>query len=473
MRLTKLLATLSVVCLTSGIAMASEPTGNIQAYAHPTLFSTQGHSLLKGDTDSVTTGAKVFKPCDAKTVANKANVVIGRQAKQAISDMKSQMDSDRAAAYNEKAPVKRSEIAWHIVHGLGFSQTAVNEYTDLSNTYWAKNEIDKALAADVMIGYPDKTFKPEQKITKAEVFATFAKMMVVDHDASATPVYNGQEVKFIPNWAVGCSNEVIASGILEALPDQDKIVNDEYLTGEQVAYMIAAMKAKFQINTANGAEGCAVAYSQTVVKVKLSERLSARTSNVGDRFTAKTVEATTVNGKTFAEGATVSGVVTSVVRPGVGNPGYIEVAFKNIKKDGECAEFVTCANGANADVTKNPNIISRVLGSPVSLIARTAGVSGRTVSTVAEVVSNGTEEVVDNLSDALSDTASLHPLKGVKSIGSGVIAVGKGATNIVKTTTTGVFGVGYGLVDEVRYIIAPGYTNDSCLNPDEVLTICF
>ena len=67
MRLSKeILATLSVVCLTSGIAFASAPTGDVQAYAHPTLFSAQGHSLLTGNTDSVTTGAKVFKPACAK-----------------------------------------------------------------------------------------------------------------------------------------------------------------------------------------------------------------------------------------------------------------------------------------------------------------------------------------------------------------------------------------------------------------------
>ena len=61
----------------------------------------------------------------------------------------------------------------------------------------------------------------------------------------------------------------------------------------------------------------------------------------------------------------------------------------------------------------------------------------------------------------------------VKDISSGVIAVGKGSTNIVKTTTTGVFGVCYELVDEVKYIIVPNTTNDSALNPDEVLTIQF
>ena len=474
MRLSKeILATLGVVCLTSGIAFASAPTGDVQAYAHPTLFSTQGHSLLTGDTDSVTTGAKVFKPACAKTISGKENVIIGREAKKALSDMKSSMDTQRAAAYDVKSAILRSELAWQIVTGLGFSQEAANKYTDLADTYWAKSEIDKALAADVMIGYPDNTFKPDQAITKAEVFATFAKLMVVNHDATATPVYNGQEVKYIPNWAIGCTNEVIASGILEALPEQDKIVSAEYLTREQVAYMIAAMKAKFHIDTTKGAEGCATAYMPSQVTIKLSERLSARTSNVGDTFTAKTTESAVVEGVTFPAGSTVKGVVTGVARPGVKNPGYIEVSFKEISNDGLKASFPTYASSASVDVKKNPNIIARVLSAPVEFIGRTAGVSGRTVSTVGNVVSNGTEEVVDNLGDAVNDTFCLHPLKGLKDIGSGVIAVGKGTTNIVKTTTTGVFGVCYELVDEVKYIIVPNTTNDSSLNPDEVLTIKF
>ena len=474
MRLSKeILATIGVVCLTSGVAMANCENADIQAYAHPTLFSAQGHSLLTGNTDIVTTGAKIYKPCTAKTVTGKENVIIGREAKKALNEMKNSMDSQRAAAYDPKSAVLRSELAWQIVTGLGFSQIAPNKYTDLADTYWAKTEIDKALAADVMIGYPDNTFKPDQAITKAEVFATFAKLMVVNHDASATPVYNGQEVKYIPNWAVGCTNEVIASGILEVLPEQDKIVNAEYLTREQVAYMISAMKAKFHIDTTNGAEGCATAYTPTSVTIKLSERLSARTSNVGDTFTAKTTDSAVVDGVTFPAGSTVKGVVTGVVRPGVKNPGYIEVSFKEISNDCLKASFPTYASSASVDVKKNPNIVSRLLASPVSFVARTAGVSGRTVATTAEVVSNGTEEVVDNLSDALCDTASLHPLKGLKSLGSGVIAIGKGSANIVKTVTTGVFGVGYELVDEVKYIIVPNTANDSSLNPDEVLTIQF
>ncbi len=475
MRLSKeILATLSVVCLTSGIAMASTQTTDVQAYAHPTLFSAQGHSLLTGDTDMVTSGAKIYKPCNAKTINGKENVVIGRAVKEQMAAMNSKMAATGNTNFDPKMAAMRGGMAYIIANGLNLQQTAPNKYSDVTSAYWAKDEIDRALAADVMIGYPDNTFKPDQAITKAEVFATFAKMMVVNNfDAAATPVFNGQEIKYIPDWAVGCTNEVLASGILNAVPDKDKIVNAEYLTIEQVSYMLNAMKASFNIDTTNGATNCATQFGQTAVKIKLSERISARTSTVGDTFTAKTTESVTVNGQTFPAGSTVKGIVTGVARPGVKNPGYIEVRFQEIK-DGACkVEFPAYAQNANLDVKKNPNIISRLLGSPVAMVGRTAGVAGRTVSETGMVVSNGTEEIVGNLSDALSDTASLHPLKGLKDISSGVIAVGKGTTNIVKTATTGVFGVCYEIVDEFKYIIVPNTANDSSLNPDEELTIVF
>ena len=107
------------------------------------------------------------------------------------------------------------------------------------------------------------------------------------------------------------------------------------------------------------------------------------------------------------------------------------------------------------------------------MVGRIAGVSGRAVSETAEIISNGTEEYLGNWSDAFCDTASLHPLKGLKSVGSSFITVGKGVYNITKMAVSGTFGVLYEFVDEAKYVIVPNTTNDSCLNPDEELTIIF
>ena len=423
----ELLMAMGVICVTAGVATAAD---SIQAYAHPTLFGSQGHALVTAESD-VIVGGKIYKPCHVKTIEGKQNVVVGRFAKKMLGDMKAKMDAKRGALYDPKMPVLRSELAFLISEGLGLTKGDSTKYTDLSDGYWAKTEIERALTADVMIGYPDSTFKPDKAITKAEVFCTFAKLMNLESDASV-PTLNGQTLKYVPEWAYKATNEVIASGLLNVVPNTDKVINDEYLSKEQVAYFISAMKRNFQIDISKGAIGCASKYEPVAVKIKLSERISARTSNVGDTFTAKTTEAVTLAGTTFPAGSTVKGKVTFVARPGVKRPGFIEVQFENIKNGDNCVDFPRHLSAAQAEVMKNPNIVSRVLGAPFSMVGRVAGVAGRTVSEGAEVIANGVEEYGGNWSDAFADTASLHPLKGLKSVGSSFITVGKGVYNLSK-----------------------------------------
>lgn len=470
MKITKgLLMAVSMLAITSGAAMASD---SIQAYAHPTLFGSQGQNLVTAEND-VVVGGKIYKPCQAKTIDKKQNVVIARQAKQSLDDMRAKMDQRRGALHDPKMPVLRSELAFLISEGLGLSKGDSSKYTDLDEGYWAKTEIERVLTSDIMIGYPDSTFKPDRAITKAEVFCTFAKLMNIDASKTATPALNGRTIKYIPEWAYAATNEVVASGLLNLVPNTDKVINDEYLSKEQVAYFITAMKNNFQIDLSNGAIGCATKYEPTAVKIKLSERLSARTSQVGETFSAKTTEDVTINGTCFPAGSTVYGHVISVARPGVKNAGYLEVGFDKIKNGDACAEFPKQLSAAQVDVMKNPNIASRLLASPVAIVGRTAGVAGRSVSSAAEIVANTAEESVSDVSDALCDTFSLHPLKGAKSLGSSVVAIGKGVYDISKLAVSGTFGVLYEFYDECKYIIVPNTTNDSSLNPDEELTIIF
>ena len=101
MRLSKeLLAALGAVCVTTGLAMAGEPA-DVQAYAHPTLFGTQAQTLVNTDSN-VIIGGKVYKPCTAKTMESKQNVVIARCTKEMLEKMKSKMDAKRAGLFNTK-----------------------------------------------------------------------------------------------------------------------------------------------------------------------------------------------------------------------------------------------------------------------------------------------------------------------------------------------------------------------------------
>lgn len=471
----KTLLTLVSVAALGTVAMAGNCCPQIQSYAHPTLFGSEAQIQVGAKADSIV-GGKITKCENAKTVTGKENVVISTFAKRELEKMASGASSD-GSKWSHKTPILRSELAQTLADGLDLAEVKpADKYSDVAADCWAKDAIDRALAADIMIGYPDQTFKPQQKVTKAEVFCTLAKIFDVSYDASAKPKYNGKLIKHIPDWACNATNEVLATGILDAVPDEAALINNQYLTKEQVAYLVGALAeylkknpnaATSSVNTMNGA------YATSEMLIKMEDRLSARVSNAGDRFTAELVQPATINGTTYPAGSKVRGIVSEVVRPGVGNAGFIKVQFKEIKNGDTVCALPDVVIEATADTVKDPNFVARVLGAPLTCAGRILGVAGRTIGQECNLGANAVEEYGDRLSNTLVDTFCLQPVAGVKSFGWSFVTAGKLIWNTVENATGGVFGVGYEIVDEVRYLFAPKYSNNSSINPKEVLKVTF
>ena len=464
----KTLVLLASMAVMTSSAMASCHKTQIQSYAHPTLFGSEAQIDVCAKTSSII-GGKITKcPC-AKTIVSKDNVLVKSFAKQQLDKFAQNCNGK----FNKNAPVLRAELAQSLADGLNLSEIKkTDKYSDVTADYWAKQAIDETLAADIMIGYPDQTFKPEQKVTKAEVFCTLAKIFDVDHSKTATPKFNNKAIKHIPNWAVGATNEVVATGILDAVPNENALVNNEYLTKEQVVYLVGAL-SQYLKDHPNAATACVTNTVAGELLLSFDERLSARTSNAGDTFTATLVKDTTLEGVALPAGAKVRGIVSEVVRPGVNNSGYIKVQFKDVK-NGDCVtELPKCVYEASTVESKDANVVARLLGAPLSVSSRVLGVAGRTVSQQALLTSNSVEKYGDELSNTLVNTFSLQPVAGAKKFGASFVTAGKYIWNTVENVAGGVFGVGYEFVDEVRYLVAPKYSNNSSINPKEVVKVVF
>lgn len=465
-----LFASIGALCLAASLSLTCQAGQQIQNYAHPSLFGSQSQVMTTAKANYVIAGQTKKCPCIA-SISGKENVFVKSWASSMLAKMQRGANGD----FNPKLPILRSELAILMAEGLSLPNGTVNyNYKDIQSGYWASEWINRALASDVMIGYPDRTFRPDQPVTKAEVFATIAKVIDVPFDkTSAFAKYNDQVIQQIPTWAVPATKEVVESSLLRNVPNTKKLVNDEYLSKEQVAYLVATLRHTYLLNAVNGQNVGSFTYRPTAINIKLSERISARTSNVGDIFTAKTTKDVTIQGVCFPAGSTVKGVVEEVNRPGYKNPAYIKVKFVEISNEDTIMDLQRDLAAAQVDCEKNPNVLSRLFAAPFSAAGRVAGVAGRTAGTGVNVVADGVENLGGNISDAFSDTLSLHPLKGLKSVGSGFITVGKGVYDLGKLIVSGTFGVLYELGDEIRYVILPSSTNDSSLNPDEELTIIY
>ncbi len=479
-KMTKVLASTLVLLAVSSYAFAKdcESAKKVESYAHPTMFGSQAQETVNANAVYVT-GGKILKSENKIGIKNKDNVLVESWVKDVLALIKDQQPFANGQVFNPKMPVLRSELAVILAEGFNLNNKAVKKsYSDINSEYWAKDWIYGATNAGVMIGYPDNKFRPDQPITKAEVFATIAQLINVPIDRSLiVPPFKGKDIQYIPRWAVTPTKEVVASKLLDQVPNPSKVSDDEYLSKEQVAYLVGALRQDWAYKNSlakdPNAPDAIKAYTPTVLNIKLADRLSARQSNVGDKFTAKTTKDVTIAGTCFKAGSLVKGEVVEVSRPGVKNPGYIKVKFLSIKDGDNCAKFPKNISQAQADVMKNPNFIARLFGFPFSGSARVVGVAVRTVGSAVNVAGNGAEQFGDNLSNVFVDTMSLQPVAGVKNVGNAVVTLGKGIFDLCKLAVSGTFGVLYEVTDEVRYLIVPAYSNSSSLNPGEELNIIF
>lgn len=463
----KLLFLVSVAIMTAGCAFAAE-NPQIESYAHPTMFGSQTQQTIEGQAKALyVVGEKVAKDKDQATVNGKKNVTVDTW----VSDVLALIKANSKGVFNPKMPILRSEMAVVLAEGLSIpSAKAKYEYKDIPSTYWAKSWIDKALVEGVMIGYPDRNFRPDQPITKAEVFATIAQLINVPTNSSdKLCCVKGYKMEQIPDWATAPTREVIASKLLENIPDIEKAAKCKYLSKEQVAYIVGSLRQNYMFNS----KFTSGKYTPTFINVKMVERVDSRHANIGDKFIAKTTKAVTVEGQAFAAGSEVVGEVVEIVRPGVKNPGYVKIKFNEIK-NGKCSvKFSRNITEACAKNSKNTNVVARVFALPFSAAGRVAGVAGRTGAAALNVAGNGTERLGDNLSNTFANLMSLQPKSSIRSFGKGFVTVGYGIYDIAKLAVSGTFGAVYEVGDELMYLILPSKSNDSSLNVGEELVIVF
>lgn len=455
-----MLATVVAMFIASS-AFAAE-VANTEAYAHPTLF---GESLQTPYEGNYYLGNKVVKADGALTIQDKENVLVDAQAQTLLADLKSILGK----AFNAKTPVLRGEMAHALAGGLNLPAVATKyKYKDVAG-HKLQSYIYRALGSHVMIGYPDKNFRPDQKITKAEVFATLAQLLTNKTDKSLIlgKLAGKYEMQEIPVWAIAPTKKVMAAGILDNLPELDKVASEKYLSTEQVYKLVCALSNSKYYNAAFVNSKLNTAS----VRVKMKERVDARHSNIGESFYAETLEAATVAGLNFAAGSTVKGEIVEVVRPGVKNPGYVKVKFNTIECSGTKAEIPT--NAVGMDKAKTTNFVARLVAAPFSAVGRVGGVAGRTISSGATQLTNDGERFLDNWSNAAADLFSLQPMAGLRNAGKSVLTTSYFVYDSAKLITSGTFGVLYELGDEIRYLILPSSVNDSALNPGDELTVIY
>jgi hypothetical protein len=106
-------------------------------------------------------------------------------------------------------------------------------FTDLDETHWAFSGIEKLVSADIIVGYPDGSFKPEGNITRAELVKIVNKIYSYTQKQDAT---NFTDIK-LEDWYYEDVLIAQAAGYINGYPDGTFKPN-ELITREELCKII-------------------------------------------------------------------------------------------------------------------------------------------------------------------------------------------------------------------------------------------
>ena len=127
--------------------------------------------------------------------------------------------------------ITRAEMAAILARTVAVGTGIKADYADLQQTHWAYDEIQQVIQSGLMKGYPDGQFKPDQRMTRAELAAiAFA---LKDLSAAAGWSYTDTQ----DHWAEQMIEAVRTAGLMNGYPDGSFRPNNTVTRAEVVVLM--------------------------------------------------------------------------------------------------------------------------------------------------------------------------------------------------------------------------------------------
>ncbi len=104
-----------------------------------------------------------------------------------------------------------------VIFGISSMATFAKEYKDLPKNHWAYKQIQLLTDFDVVVGYPDGLYRPEQPVTRAE----FSSMVVKAFNQEKAPITNPVQFKDFTekDWFYGVVQRAVMFDLLKGYPN--------------------------------------------------------------------------------------------------------------------------------------------------------------------------------------------------------------------------------------------------------------
>ncbi|MCC5618384.1 S-layer homology domain-containing protein [Nostoc sp. CHAB 5836] len=143
-------------------------------------------------------------------------------------------------SFRPNQPVSRAEFAAILEKAFDQepSKTAI-AFEDVPPKFWATPAIDQAISTGFLKGYPKKTFKPEQNISRVQVLVALVSGLNLKAPTSPNQILSVyKDAKDIPTYAISKIGTATVNGLVVNDPNPQILAPNKVATRAEVAAMI-------------------------------------------------------------------------------------------------------------------------------------------------------------------------------------------------------------------------------------------
>jgi S-layer homology domain len=143
-------------------------------------------------------------------------------------------------SFRPDQPITRAEFAAIVERAFNkeIGQQKLG-FTDIPANYWATGAINDAISTGFMSGYPDKTFKPDQKISRVQVLVALISGLNIKTPAAPDKVVSiFSDAKDIPKYAIDRVAAATTERLVVNYPNRETFAPNREATRAEVAAMI-------------------------------------------------------------------------------------------------------------------------------------------------------------------------------------------------------------------------------------------
>lgn len=116
--------------------------------------------------------------------------------------------------------ISRAEFFTMANKAFGFKEKSSSNFSDVKSSDWFADQISIAHTAGYISGYEDGTIRPNNNISRQEAAAITARIVKTSNPASVELVNKFKDAGAIPSWAREAIASTVSSGIMSGYPDQ-------------------------------------------------------------------------------------------------------------------------------------------------------------------------------------------------------------------------------------------------------------